>query len=74
MSDKCVHIHTICTNTFSIGCAQHTFETNHRGDSVNGIMKVLLIVTEGRQLNMELKYYVYFKETYIYMISMLVLK
>lgn len=50
--------------TFSIGFAQHLIETDHMCDIVNDTMMVLLIVTEIRQLNILLKYYVYEKFKY----------
>jgi len=54
-----VHIHTVCIHTFSIGFAQHLIEADHMCGIVNDTMMVLLIVTEIRQLNILLKYYVY---------------
>lgn len=71
-----VCIHIVCTNTFSIGCPQHVIEADHMCDNVNDSMMVMVIVTERRQLNLLMKYYVYkkFQETYIKVISMFVLK
>lgn len=58
-SDIFVCIHIVCMNTFSIGCRQHVIEADRMCDSVNDSMMVMVIVTERRQLNILMKYYVY---------------